>query len=118
MARALPSALSRAPASGAQKRYRIMLFGFIGRVSDATQLKDSLDMSSQRVRAIAQRVAAASVAGARSFSLEGVEGTAGSPTTNLEAEMTSLADEQLRFDAAARLLEKTYQRIRVSMRDR
>jgi hypothetical protein len=37
---------------------------------------------------------------------------------NLEAEMTSLADEQLRFEATAKLLEKTYQQIRVSMRDR
>lgn len=92
-----------------------MLFGFIGRVSDAPSLKDSLDTSSQRVRAIAQRVAAASVAGQQGFGLpEGADGS--SPTANLEAEMVSLADEQLRYDAAAKLLEKAYLRIRVSMR--
>jgi flagellar basal body rod protein FlgB len=93
-----------------------MLFGFIGRVSDAPQLKDSLDVSSQRVRAIAQRVAAASVPGQKEFGLPGENG-AESPTANLEAEMTSLADEQLRYDAAAKLLEKAYLRIRVSMRN-
>ena len=93
-----------------------MLFGFIGRVSNAPQLKDSLDVSSQRVRAIAQRVAAASVPGQQEFGLPGEE-VGQSPTANLEAEMTSLADEQLRYDAAAKLLEKAYLRIRVSMRN-
>jgi flagellar basal body rod protein FlgB len=37
---------------------------------------------------------------------------------NLEAEMTSLADEQLRYEATEKLLEKAYQQIRVSMRDK
>jgi hypothetical protein len=92
-----------------------MLFGFIGRVSDAPQLKDSLDLSSQRVRGIAQRVAAASVPGIDGFSLPDENGQ--SPTVNLEAEMTSLADEQLRYDAAAKLLEKAYTKIRVSLRN-
>jgi flagellar basal body rod protein FlgB len=95
-----------------------MPFGFIGRVSDARQLKDSLDVSTQRVRAIAQRVAAASVPGAKPFSVDNASGIAETPTTNLEAEMTSLADEQLRYDAAAKLLEKTYLRIRSSLRER
>ena len=93
-----------------------MLFGFIGRVSNAPQLKDSLDVSSQRVRAIGQRVAAASVPGQPGFGLPDENGEM-SPTANLEAEMTSLADEQLRYDAAAKLLEKAYLRIRVSMRN-
>ena len=35
-----------------------------------------------------------------------------------EAEMTSLADEQLRYETTAKLLEKTYQKIRLSLRDR
>lgn len=94
-----------------------MLFGFIGRVSDAPQLKDSLDVSSQRVRAIAQRVAAASVPGQAEFTIPGPDGQPVSATLDLEAEMTHLADEQLRYDAAAKLLEKTYQKIRVSLRN-
>lgn len=95
-----------------------MLFGFIGRVSDAPQLKDSLDAGSQRVRGIAQRVAAASVPGAgETFRIPGPDGEPGSATIDLEAEMTSLADEQLRYDAAAKLLEKAYQKIRLSLRN-
>jgi hypothetical protein len=95
-----------------------MLFGFIGRVSDATQLKDSLDVSSQRVRGIAQRVSAASVPGAnQEFTIPGPDGEPVSATVDLEAEMTALADEQLRYDAAAKLLEKAYQRVRVSLRN-
>jgi flagellar basal body rod protein FlgB len=94
-----------------------MLFGFIGRVSDAPQLKESLDTSSQRVRAIAQRVAAASVPGQGNFALPEGEAGAESATANLESEMTALADEQLRYDAAAKLLEKAYTRIRLSLRN-
>ena len=94
-----------------------MLFGFIGRVSDAPQLKESLDTSSQRVRAIAQRVAAASVPGQGNFALPDGEAGAESPTANLESEMTALADEQMRYDAAAKLLEKAYTRIRLSLRN-
>ena len=32
--------------------------------------------------------------------------------------MVSLADEQLRYEATAKLLEKTYSTIRLSLRDR
>ncbi len=95
-----------------------MPFGFIGRVSDASQLKDSLDVGSQRVRAIAQRVAAASMPDKGAFTLLNPDGAGQSPTIDLETEMTNLANEQLRFDGAAKLLEKTYQRIRVSLRER
>jgi flagellar basal body rod protein FlgB len=35
---------------------------------------------------------------------------------DLEAEMVSLADEQLRYEATAKLLEGTYQKIRMAMR--
>jgi flagellar basal body rod protein FlgB len=37
---------------------------------------------------------------------------------DLEAEMARLADAQLRFDAAATLLQKTYQGLRASLRER
>jgi flagellar basal body rod protein FlgB len=35
---------------------------------------------------------------------------------DIEAEMTSLADEQLRFEAAAKLLEKTYANLRAAFK--
>jgi flagellar basal body rod protein FlgG len=47
-------------------------------------------------------------------------GQPGPETSNvdLEAEMTNLADAQLRFEATSKLLSKAYAQIRTSMRDR
>jgi hypothetical protein len=98
-----------------------MLYGFVNRVSAATQLKDGLDIGVQRTRVIADRVAKATLANQDGFALPQVGTEPGSEEVgevDLEAEMVSLADEQLRFEATARLLEKTYQRIRASLRDR
>ncbi|MCC6773789.1 MAG: hypothetical protein IT360_21565 [Gemmatimonadaceae bacterium] len=94
-----------------------MLFGFFGRVSSAPQMRDALDASSQRVKGIAQRVSGATLQEQSGFALpDGT--TAPGEAVNLEAEMTALADEQLRYEATAKLLEKTYARIRLSVRER
>jgi len=94
-----------------------MLFGFFGRVSSAPQMRDALDASSQRVKAIAQRVSGATLAGNGGFTLPDGTTVAGD-AVNLEAEMTALADEQIRYEATAKLLEKTYAKLRLSIRDR
>lgn len=106
-----------------------MLYGFFNRVSSAGSLKASLDASTRRTRSIADRVANASLQNRDGFAMPGIGGTQagaaagpqgaaeGGPV-DLETEMVSLADEQLRFEATAKLLEKTYQQIRVSIRDR
>jgi len=99
-----------------------MLYGFIGRVSAANPLKHALDVSTQRTRLIADRVAQASLGEADGFAatLQGVQAAVRRPgePVDLEAEMVSLADEQLRFETTARLLQKAYQSIRTSIRDR
>ena len=98
-----------------------MLYGFISRVSPAAQLKEGLDIGSQRTRLIADRVAKATLGAADGFALPAAQAEAGSTedgAIDLEAEMVSLADEQLRFEATARLLQKAYQQIRTSIRDR
>ena len=98
-----------------------MLYGFIGRVSAADQLKQGLDVGAQRTRLIADRVAKATLANGDGFALPAAgaqPGSAGEGDVDLESEMVSLADEQLRFEATARLLEKTYQKIRLSIKDR
>jgi flagellar basal body rod protein FlgB len=95
-----------------------MLFGLIGRISSANQLKENLDLSTQRTRGIAQRVAGATLQSQTGFAMPQGEIVSQPDAVNLEAEMTSLADEQLRYEATAKLLEKTYQQIRVSLRDR
>ena|SRR3712207_3233393 len=92
-----------------------MLYGFFGRVSSATQLKQSLDVSAQRTRVIADRVAKATLRNQDGFAIPAVPDEPGSEedgAVDLEQEMVSLADEQLRFEATARLLERTYQKLR------
>ena len=100
-----------------------MSFGFINRVSSAASLRSALDVSAARTRAIGDRVAKASLNGGDGFALaatsaESPEGAQPGPPVDLEGEMVSLADEQLRYEATAKLLEKTYQSIRLSLRDR
>jgi flagellar basal body rod protein FlgB len=94
-----------------------MLFGFFGRVSDAPTLRETLDESSQRVRGIAQRLSAASIRKDQQFALPPAPGAVESPTLDLQSEMTNLADEQLRYETTAKLLEKTYAAVRLSIRD-
>ena len=101
-----------------------MPFGFINRVSSAASMRQSLDVSSARTRAIADRVAKATMQNGDGFALAATsaENSAGSQQpdagVDLEAEMVSLGDEQLRYEATAKLLQKTYEKIRLSLRDR
>lgn len=96
-----------------------MLFGLIDRATSASPLKAALDKSVDRSRGIADRVAKASVANGDGFALEakgvGAANAAANPV-NIEEEMTSLADEQLRFLATSRLLEKTYASLRTAIK--
>jgi flagellar basal body rod protein FlgB len=94
-----------------------MLYGFFSRVSLAHNMRLSLDEGSQRVRAIAQRVATASAGGESGFALP-TDAVDPNAPVDLEAEMTTLADEQLRYETTAKLLERTYQKIRLSIRER
>ena len=90
-----------------------MPIDFIGRTTDASQLKASLDVSAQRSRTIADRVARASMP-QQGFSLPSADGKTGSTAAgqeapiDIESEMVNLADEQLRYATTAKLLQKTY----------
>lgn len=91
-----------------------MLFGFIDRVTSASPLKNALDRSVDRSRGIADRVSKATLQNSDGFSLE-ANGKSAAPNANpvnVEDEMVALADEQLRFLATSRLLEKTYASLR------
>jgi len=99
-----------------------VIHGFIGRVSSANQLKEALDVGSQRVRAIADRVSKASLQNQDGFVLPSASmpapGTAGAPSSgvDLENEMTNLADAELRYEATSKLLAKAYEQIRASLK--
>jgi flagellar basal body rod protein FlgB len=91
---------------------------FITRTTQATSLKATLDQNAERMRSIADRVARA---GRDGFVLPEPGATAAkqpAEPVDLEAEMSRLADAQLRFDAAATLLQKTYAGLRASLRER
>jgi len=97
------------------------MFTPLSRTTNATDLKDALDVSAQRVRAIASRVSQASLNNGNGFALP-TDSVTGQPNTgdpvDLEAEMTALADEQVRNEATQKLLEKTYAQLRTAMKDK
>ena len=97
-----------------------MLFGLFDRASTASPLKSALDQSVQRSRGIADRVSKATLNNGDGFALKttGGEaaGNANANPVNIEEEMTALADEQLRFLATSRLLEKTYASMRTAIK--
>lgn len=95
-----------------------MPFDIIGRVSQANKMKESLDLSVQRTRQIADRVARATAL-QQGFSLPDTPTAPGSNESgpiDIEAEMVSLADEQLRYEATSRLLAKTYENMRAAFK--
>ncbi|MEN9508327.1 MAG: hypothetical protein RLZZ621_890 [Gemmatimonadota bacterium] len=95
-----------------------MLFGLIDRTTNASPLKGALDKSVERSRGIADRVSKATLNNGDGFSLEAKAGAAQANVNpvNVEEEMTALADEQLRFLATSRLLEKTYSSLRTAIK--
>jgi flagellar basal body rod protein FlgB len=97
-----------------------MLFGLIDRATTASPLKSALDQSVERSRGIADRVSKATLNNGDGFALKtGEAGAAGNENANpvnIEEEMTALADEQLRFLATSRLLEKTYASLRTAIK--
>jgi len=94
-----------------------MLKGLMGESSLAHALRGELDASSRRVRVAAHRVANATTPGATGFAAA-LDGQLGAATgeVDLEAEMVKLADEQLRYEASTRLLQKVYAQLRSSVR--
>jgi flagellar basal body rod protein FlgB len=52
------------------------------------------------------------------ISLRELDAAVGGRGTDLEKEMVTLADEQLRFEATSRLLQKVYAQVRASVRER
>lgn len=95
-----------------------MSFDFVGRVSQVDQMKQSLDVSVQRTRSIADRVARATAL-QQGFALPDTPtspGSSGDGPVDIEAEMVSLADEQLRYEATTKLLQRAYANMRAALK--
>jgi flagellar basal body rod protein FlgB len=88
----------------------------IDRTTSASALNAGLDRSVERQRVIADRVSKATLANSDGFSLEaagsGAQAATNANPINIETELVAQADEQLRFLATAKLLEKTYASLR------
>lgn len=92
-----------------------MLKALIGTNTVSSALREGLNASTQRSAETAHRIANAFNGGTQTFEDALVQ--AGEPV-DVEAEMVALADEQLRYEATTRLLQKVYQQIRSSIRER
>lgn len=93
-----------------------MLDRLLGTGSTVSDLKTGLDQSTRNVRRIAHRVANAA-SGVNTDFASTLEEAQRDPQVDLEEEMVSLAEEQIRYEATSRLLEKVYQQIRSSIRE-
>jgi flagellar basal body rod protein FlgB len=96
-----------------------MIARLVGRDTTVAHLKEELGASSRAVRGIAHRVAnAGNPDFAQALDQAQATGAPGEGPVDLEREMVALADEQLRFETTASLLQKAYQQIRSSIRER
>ncbi len=101
------------------RRSKELFARLVGRDTAVQQLKEGLDTSSRAVKGIAHRVANAGTPDfAQALEEAQATGTPGDGPVDLEREMVALADEQLRFETTANLLQKVYQQIRSSVRER
>jgi flagellar basal body rod protein FlgB len=94
-----------------------MLKALIGSNTLTGALREGLNTSAQRGAETAHRIANAFNGTQTTFDEALQQASAGEPI-DVEAEMVALADEQLRFEATTRLLQKVYQQIRSSVRER
>lgn len=96
-----------------------MIDRLIGQGSTVDQLKSGLSDSTRTVRGIAHRVASASARdGDFARALDDAQGAGAAEVVDMEQEMVSLAEEQIRFEAATSLLSKVYEQIRMGIRER
>ena len=98
-----------------------MLKALFGPATDTSMLRGGLEEASATHKAIAQRVSNAltsssSVQFADQLAAQTAQGRV--DQEDLERDMTSLADTQLRYEADVKLLHAAYQRLRTAIRDR
>ncbi len=98
-----------------------MIRGLFGNETLTFRLRGGLEETSATHRGIAGRVANALQASANSDFADALNGQAAAQAVSeedLQRDMASLADTQLRYEATAKLLQKAYADLRTAIRDR
>ena len=96
-----------------------MIQSLFGTGTVVKTLKEGLDDQSVRQRVISDRVANATTPGVDFADQLNQTMADGTPNgVNLQDEMAALADTSMRYDAAARLLQRTYQQFRTAINGR
>lgn len=95
-----------------------MISGLFGAGSVSHTLRGGLEEQSATHRAIASRVAGAMEQSAATGFADQLDATLAARDAELAQDMAALADTQLRYEATAKLLQKSYGDLRTAMRDR
>ncbi len=98
-----------------------MIRGLFGPSTLSAQLRGGLEETSATQRGIGQRVAqalAASTTSGFADASQAATAKAAQTEADIQREMTSLADTQLRYEADAQLLREAYQRFRTAISSR
>ena len=96
-----------------------MLRSLFGTGTETAMLRGGLEETSATHRAIAQRVASALGASTSTDFASALQAKTGEKKlseADLEREMASLADTQIRYEADAKLLQGAYARLRAAMK--
>lgn len=95
-----------------------MITGLFGRGTATSNLRAGLDELSATQKTIAQRVADSAAQSANSDFAEQLGAHMASKDEEIQRNMASLADTELRFEAAAKLLQKSYADYRTAIANR
>lgn len=95
-----------------------MIQGLFGAGSITHTLRGGLEEAAATHRTIAERVARGIGRSASTDFSGALSAASGSADEELTRDMTALADTQLRYEAAASLLQKSYADLRTAIRDR
>lgn len=94
-----------------------MISGLFGQGTVTHQLRGGLEEQSATHKAIAARVANAAQQSATAGFAGQLDASLAARDADLQVDMASLADTQLRYEATTKLLQKSYGDLRTAMRD-
>lgn len=97
-----------------------MIKGLFGASSITSALRGGMDDAMALHRAIADRVAGAGTSSSRTSFQNALEQTQSKASieADLQRDMATLADTELRYEAEAKLLQGAYEKLRTALRDR